>query len=407
MATGRVPTTANSPLTAKGDLFGYSTTQARVPVGSDGETIVADSSTSTGLRYQATYAAGKNKVINGQMQIAQRGTTISGITTPTYSLDRWEITPESIGTFTASQDTQVPTGAGFGNSLKLACTTADASPAAGDRLRIIQRIEGNNVQDLAYGSASAKTVTLSFWVRSSKTGTYILEFWTRQSASNKNICVAYTISAANTWQQVKITIAGDTATEIINGTGAGFDLYWWLAAGSNYTSGTLSTTWGTPVTANRAVGQVNFADSNTAEFYLTGVQFEIGAVATAFTNAGGTIQGELAACQRYYWRNTAGETLAAMSGASGAGSTTEVDHAVVFPVPMRVRPTSLDYSALGTYDFVTTYTTGTYALIGARSGTQFASIRYTHPSGALTQYRPYQIIANSNAAAYIGLSAEL
>jgi hypothetical protein len=226
MATGRVPTTANSPLTAKGDLFTYSTTPARLAVGNNGEQIVADSSTSTGLRWQGDYAAGKNKINNGQMQIAQRGTSISGITAPAVSLDRWEITAQNIGTFTASQDTQVPTGAGFGNSLKLACTTADASPAAADRLRITQRIEGNNVQDLAYGSASAKTMTLSFWVRSSKTGTYILEFWTRQSATNKNICVAYTISAANTWQQVKITIAGDTATEIVNGTGAGFDLYW-------------------------------------------------------------------------------------------------------------------------------------------------------------------------------------
>jgi hypothetical protein len=389
MATGRVPTTANSPLTAKGDLFTYSTTPARLAVGNNGEQIVADSSTSTGLRWQGDYAAGKNKINNGQMQIAQRGTSISGITAPAVSLDRWEITAQNIGTFTASQDTQVPTGAGFGNSLKLACTTADASPAAADRLRITQRIEGNNVQDLAYGSASAKTMTLSFWVRSSKTGTYILEFWTRQSATNKNICVAYTISAANTWQQVKITIAGDTATEIVNGTGAGFDLYWWLAAGSDFTSGTLSTTWGTPVNANRAVGQVNWADSNTAEFYLTGVQFEIGAVATSFTNSGGTIQGELSACRRYLPAFTGANFLEYIGYAYLTNSSL---FTIPFDVVARVAPTGISVTgtcnvfALNTATAVTptmnSATVYSGSVIGNQTITAGQGSRIQIPSGS-------------------------
>jgi hypothetical protein len=403
----------NSIVDAKGDIVAASAndTPARLAVGSNGETLVADSSTSTGLRWQGTYAAGKNKVINGQMQIAQRGTSISGITAAAYSLDRWEITPENIGTFTASQDTQVPTGAGFGNSLKLACTTADAAPAAGDRLRIIQRIEGNNVQDFAYGSASAKTVTLSFWVRSSKTGTYILEFWTRQSASNKNICVAYTISAANTWQQVKITIAGDTATEIINGTGAGFDLYWWLAAGSNYTSGTLSTTWGTPVTANRAVGQVNFADSNTAEFYLTGVQFEIGAVATPFTNAGGTIQGELAACQRYYFRNANGASTGVFASGGAAFSTTQGIVPVVMPVPMRVTPTTLDTSGTASnyrlYNGSINTALNAVPTIGAGDSTANVVMLNVSVASGLTAGSNFQLSANSSTTAFLGFGAEL
>ena len=344
------------------------------------------------------YAAGKNKVINGQMQIAQRGTSISGITAAAYSLDRWEITPENIGTFTASQDTQVPTGAGFGNSLKLACTTADAAPAAGDRLRIIQRIEANNVQNFAFGTASAKTLTLSFWVRSSKTGTYILEFWTRQSASNKNICVAYTISAANTWQQVKITIAGDTATEIVNGTGAGFDLYWWLAAGSSYTSGTLSTTWGTPVTANRAVGQVNFADSNTAEFYLTGVQFEIGAVATPFSNAGGTIQGELAACQRYCVVYSGDNTV----GNAPASSTTAVPRIpIATPAALRTTPTMTISGTLQVFDGVTaTNVTSLGTIYASQNITQVQA----NVASGLTQYRNYSLFMNSGS---LTISAEI
>jgi hypothetical protein len=147
--------------------------------------------------------------------------------------------------------------------------------------------------------------------------------------------------------------------------------------------------------------------ANTVALYGTRFQLEVGSVGTTFTRAGGDIQGELAACQRYYWRNVAGETFAVMSGSTGAGSLTEVDHTVVFPVPMRIRPTSLDYSDLITYDSVANNTGGTYTLITARSGTQFATVRYTHGASTLVLYRPYQIIANNNANSYIGLSAEL
>jgi hypothetical protein len=211
---------------------------------------------------------------------------------------------------------------------------------------------------------------------------------------------------------------------LITGTGTDQNANFGYTGGATQilVSATLTTTWqrftGTatlPATTTQIGVGFSFTPTGTAGandyFEVTGVQVDLGTytatTAPTFRRNGATIQGELSACQRYYWRNTAGESLAAMSGAMGGSNTTEVDLAVVYPVQMRVRPTSLDYSTLATYDGVTTYTGGTYAIIGGRSGTLFASIRYTHTSAGLTAYRPYQIIANSSTTAYIGLSAEL
>ena len=351
--------------------------------------------------------AGKNKVLNGDMSIAQRGTSFTDISnSDLYTLDRWSVRNQNLGTVTATQDTTVPTGAGFGKSLKLTCTTADASPAASDRLRIQQRFEGIEFQDLAYGSASAKSLTLSFWVRSSKTGTYVVEFWTTQSASSKNISTTYTIATANTWQQVKITIPGDTVSDIVNTTGQGFEFYIWLGAGTDYTSGTLNTSWNTPVTANRAVGQVNWADSDTATFYLTGVQLEVGSVATPFSRAGGTIAGELAACQRYFIMLTKNIYETIMNAC--AYSASEIDGVVSLPVSMRTGPTlyqqtGTDYFAFyrnGGIDSFNSLTIGTisnsFQSIVLYNATEIAST--AGQAGFVRQY---------NSSAYLGLSAEI
>jgi hypothetical protein len=395
-------------LTTKGDIYAATaaSTPARLGVGSNGNTLVADSSTSTGLRYQGNFAAGKNKIYNASMLIAQRGTSFTGIsgTTPVYTVDRWSVQPQNLGTVTATQDTTVPTGAGVAQSLKLACTTADATPSANTRLRIIHRLEGFDVQDLDYGTASAKPLTLSFWVQSSKTGTYILEFWTRQPSPEKTISTTYTITTANTWQQVKITIPGDTATNIANDNGSRFDVYFWLAAGSDYTSGTLNTSWNESVTANRAVGQVNWADSATATFYLTAVQLEIGSVATAFQTMTGTVQGELAACQRYYWRNTA-DTIYGVFGTGTAETTTAAVISVPIPVTMRALPTSVDTANITLVYGPTVVAISSLTLNSGESGRNFPTV--TANATGLTVNGFYRIIADNSTAGYIGFSAEL
>ena len=223
----------------------------------------------------------KNIIINGDMSLAQRATSASSLTSSGYhTVDRYQTSITNIGTWTQSQSTTVPTGQGFATSLKMDCTTADASPAADDALLIKQKIEGQNLQYLKKGTSSAESLTLSFWVRSNKTGTYITRL---QDADNsRNISQSYTISSANTWEKKTLTFAGDTTGTLNNDNGSSLELNFWLGAGSTYTSGTLNTSWNSITDANIAVGQVNLADSTSNEWYVTGVQLEAGTTASEF-----------------------------------------------------------------------------------------------------------------------------
>ena len=240
----------------------------------------------------------RNIIINGDMSIAQRGTSESGIGTSggTYLLDRFEFVNATIGTWTMSQDTDVPTGQGFAKSLKLDCTTADAAPAAGDFLILRQIIEGQNLQYLKKGTANAESLTLSFWVKSSKTGTYIAELYDGDNA--RQISKSYTIDSASTWEKKTITYAGDTTGAFNNDNGASLNLQFFLGAGTDFTSGTLNTSWNSATTANRAVGQVNLGDSTSNDFWITGVQLEAGTTASDFEFL--PYDMNLRRCQRYF-----------------------------------------------------------------------------------------------------------
>ena len=243
-------------------------------------------------------SAFKNIIINGDMSQAQRGTSTSSITSDnTYpSCDRWKLRLTTLGTWTQSQSTTVPTGQGFSTSLKMDCTTADASPAAGDRVFVKQAIEGQNLQYLKKGTSSAESTTVSFWVRSNKTGTYICELYDEDNS--RSISKSYTISSADTWEKKELTFAGDTTGAFGNDNGDSLGLHFWLGTGSNYSSGTLATSWVASTNANRAVGQVNLADSTSNEWYITGVQFEVGTSATDFEFLPHDVN--LNRCLRYY-----------------------------------------------------------------------------------------------------------
>ena len=226
---------------------------------------------STKLSGITSPAAFRNLIINGDMQVAQRSTSLSSITTGGYkTLDRYYLGLTTLGTWTQSQSTDVPSGYGFANSLKMDNTTADASPAAGDLCFITQIIEGQNLQYLKKGTANASSLTVSFWVKSTKTGTFIVELY--DYINNRSISKSYTVSASNTWEFKTVTFAGDTTGTITNSNVAGIELNFWLGAGSNYTSGSLQTSWGSYTAANRAVGQVNCADSTSNDFLITGIQ---------------------------------------------------------------------------------------------------------------------------------------
>jgi hypothetical protein len=223
----------------------------------------------------------RNIIINGGMDLAQRGTSQASITTSGYyTVDRFQQQVSSMGTWTQSQSTDVPSGQGFSNSLKIDCTTADASPSASDFILVQQKIEGQNLQYLKKGTANAESTTLSFWVKSSKTGTYIAELF--DNDNSRQVSQSYTISSANTWEKKTITYTGDTAGALDNDNAQSLQLVFWLGVGSDFSSGTLQTSWTANTNANRAVGQVNLADSTSNEWYVTGVQLEAGQVASDF-----------------------------------------------------------------------------------------------------------------------------
>ena len=245
----------------------------------------------------ATPYGRKNLIINGDMRIAQRGTSTSGVTSDGYhSVDRMRFDVTNIGTWTHSQDTDVPTGQGFTHSLKLQCTTADASPAATDLLAHNFRLEGQMLQHLKYGTSSAETLTLSFWVKSNKTGTYVADL--RHVDASLNYGKAYTINVADTWEKKTLTFEGNTSNALDNDNNQSLQVNFWLGAGSDYSSGTQNTTW-SGVNADRAAAlTVNLADSTSNYINITGCQLEIGDAASDFEFM--PYDMELARCQRYY-----------------------------------------------------------------------------------------------------------
>ena len=238
---------------------------------------------------------GRNLIINGAASVNQRGDS-TGVTASQYGgPDRFKLGIATAGTFDISQSSTAPNG--FANSYKLDCTTADASLAAGDLVAAQTRIEGQDLQQLKKGTSDAESVTLSFFVRSNKTGTYVAELL--DNHNNRQVTKTYTISSANTFEYKSITFPADTTGAFNDNNSNALTILWWLAAGTNYTSGTATGSWAASTAANRAVGlNVNIADSTSNEWLITGVQLEVGSVATDFENEPYSVT--LQKAQRYY-----------------------------------------------------------------------------------------------------------
>jgi hypothetical protein len=289
------------------------------------------------LDTQAQYTGFKNRIINGAMVIDQRnaGVAVTGISTGTnYIVDRWTLVELSDAVFTAGQDTSVPTGEGFVNSFKITTTTADASIGATQYAFVAQRIEGTNVADLMFGSASAKTITISFWVRSSLTGTFSGAL--SNSAFNYSYAFEYSISTADTWEKKTITVSGATAGTWLTTTGIGLQIIFPMGHGSNF-DGTVNT-WESAGDMGTS-GSVAVAGTLDATWYITGVQLEKGTQATSFDyRPYGT---ELALCQRYYYKLVGAGTSSPLSIGFVESSTTAIC-ATFFPVELRVKPTALE-----------------------------------------------------------------
>jgi hypothetical protein len=348
----------------------------------------------------------RNMIINGAMQVAQRG-ELTGCTVSQYTTcDRFLLDISSLGTWTTSQSTDVPSGQGFANSLKLDCTTADASPSAGDFMILNQRIEGYNLQALAKGSSSANPMTLSFWVKSTKTGTYVVEMY--DNDNTRTFSKAYTISSADTWEKKTLTYDGDTTGTFDNDNNTSLQIFMWLGAGSNYTSGTISEAWGSRTLANAAAGQVNIADSTDNNFYITGLQVEVGSQATPFEHR--SFGEELSLCERYFVECFSGDSVyESGSGTGWAFSTTGTVSYRPFRVQMRAKPT-VSWSGSGTIHVSDDISASSNVTnIVTNTGVTSRDFMYIETtSSGLTQYRNYHIRANGTTTnASLRIDAEL
>lgn len=281
----------------------------------------------------------RNLLINGGFDIWQYSTNATGkTTTGYYSASRWRNAIGSMGTYSYAQSTDVPSGQGLRYSLKIDCTTADASPAAGDVHILQQYMEGRELQTLLKGTSDAKSLTLSFWVKSNKTGTYIIELY--DIDNTRQISKSYTINSANTWERKRLRFPADTTGTLDNDNAESLILQFWLSTGSTYSSGTLSTSWGSATNADRAVGQVNFADSTSNEIFFAGMQLEVGNRATPFEHE--TIQDVTAKCYRYYFADGYYQTF------GGNNNDKSFSNPFYFPVAMRATPSMTNTAYDGT-----------------------------------------------------------
>jgi len=287
----------------------------------------------------------KNRIINGAMVIDQRNAGASVTPTGGYTLDRWGLSVSQNSKFTVQQNqNSVTPPTGFTSYLGLTTATA-VTVGASDYFALYQPIEGYNIADLDFGKSTAKTVTLSFWVRSSLTGTFGGTL--ANSGFTRSYPFSYTISVANTWEQKSVTIAGDTSGTWLTTNGIG--MYVWFALGVGTTGSGTAGAWGT--TAYYSVtGAVSVVGTASATFYVTGVQLEIGSSATPFERR---LYGqELANCYRYYYRIKA-TTSYQMIGTGYAETSTTSLSFVKFPVTMRTNPTALESSGTNSNYFVT------------------------------------------------------
>ena len=252
-----------------------------------------------GNAYSDGALSNRNLIINGAMQVAQRGTSATGVGSGSggyKTVDRFEIST-NMGACTITQDSTGPDG--FANSVKFLVTTAVASPSSGENLGLITRIEGQDLQRLAYGTSSAQSVTLSFWIKTNKTGTYIAEIL-NSDASNRHIGASVTVNSADTWEYKTVTFPADSSGSIADDNSTAFNIRIWLAAGSQYTSGgSLQTSWGGLSQGNRAYGQVNLMDAVNNYVNITGVQLEVGDTATPFEHE--PYSATYNKCLRYYY----------------------------------------------------------------------------------------------------------
>jgi len=343
----------------------------------------------------------RNLIINGAMQVSQRGTSFTGLggsTGAVYTLDRFAtFDSATAGRATVTQDTDSPDG--FSNSLKAACTTADTSVAAGEVFKLEQRIEGQNLQQIAKGTSSAKQVTVSFYVKANASATYTIEL---EDADN-NRYNSQEFSVTTGWTRVTKTFAADTTGAFDNDNGPSLKLNIWLHAGSNFTGGThTDNVWHT--TNNQRVGdsQTSFFDSTSRTFYITGYQLEVGDTATDFEYR--SFADDLARCQRYFFQ-MGGEGLFERFADGFNNSSTQARCVTHFPVTMRSAP-----SVAYTSDLLIASSAANgdvTSIVADYNNTHMGHVKYNASGASLTAGQGASIAANNSTDTRLKFEAEL
>ena len=365
-------------------------------------TLNADTITnSNGLSGNAIGPGFKNRIINGDMRIDQRNAGAAVTTSSSFPVDRFSMQNSTDGAFSAQQDSSVP--AGFVNSVKITATTADGTLTTTQNFQFIQAVEGVNVSDLAWGTANAKTVTLSFWVRSSLTGTFGASL--RNSALNRSYAFSYSISVADTWEQKSVTIAGDTSGTWLTTTGVGIFLSFGLGVGPDR-SGTAGAWAGANYIA--PTGAVSVIGTLNATWYITGFQLEVAPSATSFDyRPYGT---ELVLCQRYFQAYSRYQEFVTAHVTSSSAGTAPFG----FIQPMRANPTiTLAAAGSGTGEMAFLTTAGNFpSVIGSHSATSITTYGFRISATGYTATGwsagvATSLHANSNPTTVIQASAEL
>ena len=352
----------------------------------------------------------KNIVINGAMTVCQRATSVSGLGDVSNSgyhvQDRFEMVFSTSGRFTLSQDSDAP--AGFSSAMKLDCTTADTSIAADEFGIISYQIEGQDLQQLAKGTSSAKELTLSFYAKANASKTYVVEM--RDYDNSRIMSKAFTVGTS--YSRIELTFPADTTGELDNDNARSFAINIFIHAGSDYSSGTLGTSWAASVTANRAAGVESFFSSTDNTFFITGVQLEVGSVATEFEHQ--KYCDVYRDCQRYYYKSgdnaeSGNEWFPGVATNSGKGvyyaisgseTTDRAYPALQWPVQMRAAPSVTFYpgrsDTTNTADRITVYN-GSGAVTFSTSPTPYSNGLSYHFQGTSTDgiFYSYQIVAEA------------
>ena len=347
----------------------------------------------------------RNILYNGAMTIAQRGTSFTSIggTAGVYSLDRmrYGFTMNS-GRLTITQSTDTPNG--FANSLKVDITTAESSLNASSGAAIGQFIEGQDVQQFKKGTSDAEQYTLSFHVKSNVTGTYIVELFDQDNT--RQVSKSYTIDSANTWEKKTLTFPADTTGAFDNDNATSLIIQWFLASGTDRTSGTLNTSWASSTDANRAVGQANLFSSTDNEWYITGMQLEVGSTATPFEHRSFGEERQL--CYRYYYqRKVATNFIKIGHGRAYDSNNTTATYSV--PVPMRANPTGSISAAsdVGVAGLSAGGTTSVSVASETYDDFSYFAINVTRSGGGFSTGTIYQVEADNNTNMKLMLDAEL